>query len=72
MKKMFLTTDIKQIDQQTIVLEPISSVALMHRAALTVFNFIIEHYDTRKAIVIAGSGNNGGDGLAVADIRHHS
>lgn len=68
MKKMFLTTDIKQIDQQTIVLEPISSVALMHRAALTVFNFIIEHYDTRKAIVIAGSGNNGGDGLAVADM----
>lgn len=68
MKKMFKTTDIKVLDKYTIEREPISSIALMNRAALTVFNHIIREFSPRKALIIAGPGNNGGDGLVVADM----
>lgn len=68
MKKMFRTAEIRELDRLTMKYEPIESVALMNRAALTVYDFIIKTFDNRKVLVVAGSGNNGGDGLVVADM----
>lgn len=58
---------IKGIDAYTIEHEPISSVDLMKRAATTVATWIAEHAPVDASIkVMAGSGNNGGDALVVA------
>ena len=46
----------------------IPSIVLMERAGLATARAIIERYPPGRAVVLAGSGNNGGDGLVVA--RH--
>jgi hydroxyethylthiazole kinase-like uncharacterized protein yjeF len=65
--KIFRCEQIKEIDNLTIVNEPVSSIDLMERAALKLFEWIARRFDRSKRIVIfAGPGNNGGDGLALA------
>jgi ADP-dependent NAD(P)H-hydrate dehydratase / NAD(P)H-hydrate epimerase len=65
--KIFLTKDIKETDAKTMELEGISSSGLMDRAALALFGKIVEEIDpSKKILVIAGPGNNGGDALVVA------
>ncbi len=67
MIKILNTAQIRDADAYTILKEPISSILLMERAANAfVQQFIQEYPDKNKAIrVICGSGNNGGDGLAI-------
>ncbi|VDK13950.1 NAD(P)H-hydrate epimerase [Oenococcus sicerae] len=50
----------------------ISSVVLMERAALAVYRRLLEspNFSLKKVLVIAGTGNNGGDGAAVARLLH--
>ncbi|RPI08038.1 MAG: NAD(P)H-hydrate dehydratase, partial [Acidobacteriales bacterium] len=65
--KIFSTEQIKQIDEYTIIHEPVSSVNLMERAANQLFKWVISRFDRKHHIYIfAGPGNNGGDGLALA------
>jgi NAD(P)H-hydrate epimerase len=65
--KIFTSSQIKEIDRFTILNEPISSVELMERAANRLFAWYVKHFDrSRRVAVFAGSGNNGGDGLALA------
>ena len=65
--KIFRTDQVREIDSYTIQNEPISSINLMERAALAVYSWINEHYSKSVPVkVFAGTGNNGGDGLAVA------
>lgn len=46
--------------------EPIASIDLMERAARTVAKWIMEHCSVEQSIaILCGTGNNGGDGLAV-------
>lgn len=67
--KIFQTRKIKEIDSKTIENEPISSIELMNRAALRLFEKIQPKLqNTDKILVVAGQGNNGGDAVAVA--RH--
>lgn len=63
---IFSTEQLKQIDADTIAREPITSLALMERAAMACTNRIIKlsHIDD-EIIVFCGKGNNGGDGLAI-------
>lgn len=57
---------IRFLDAYTIQNEPISSIDLMERAALTCVEWIEKHFDRGKRIcVFCGPGNNGGDGLAI-------
>jgi len=59
---------IKQADAYTIRNQNISSEALMERAATKIFQWISENYPSdsiEEVILFCGSGNNGGDGLAV-------
>lgn len=65
--KLFTGAQIKEIDLYTIKEEPISSADLMERASEKIFEYLVRDYlKNKKILVIAGCGNNGGDGLAVA------
>ena len=65
--KIFRTQQIRQIDTLTIEREPISSFNLMKRASLAFFNHLLPHLPQQgNLVVVAGSGNNGGDALVVA------
>ncbi len=65
--KIFPTSTVKEIDAYTIEHEPIESVDLMERAAGTIHEWILKHFDKSRPVkVFAGTGNNGGDALAVS------
>jgi len=72
--KILSIHQIREADQYTIDHEPISSEALMERAAGLCFEWIKEQLpDTKQSFtVFAGSGNNGGDGLVIARMLHDS
>lgn len=58
----------RQLDQKTINEVGIPSLVLMERAALKIYEDMLANdvLDLAKVLVIAGSGNNGGDALVVA------
>jgi ADP-dependent NAD(P)H-hydrate dehydratase / NAD(P)H-hydrate epimerase len=65
--KLFRSDQIKQIDEFTINEEPVRSVDLMERAAKQLLTWYISRFDrSRRVLIFAGPGNNGGDGLALA------
>ncbi len=65
--KIFRTDQIKELDDYTIRNEPVSSVDLMERAAVKVFEWYITRFNSSLPVIIfTGPGNNGGDGLALA------
>jgi hydroxyethylthiazole kinase-like uncharacterized protein yjeF len=65
--KIFLSQQIKYIDEYTVLHEPVSSIDLMERAAGQLFKWITARYSrSERFIIFAGPGNNGGDGLALA------
>ena len=65
--KIFSASQIKAWDAYTIQNEPIKSIDLMERAAIACFNWISGRFDKSHTFkVFCGSGNNGGDGLAIA------
>jgi NAD(P)H-hydrate epimerase len=64
--KVVTSLEMKEIDSITINKIGIPSCVLMERAGLIVSSKILELFNFKKAIVIVGSGNNGGDGLVVA------
>ncbi|MCC6460244.1 MAG: NAD(P)H-hydrate dehydratase [Saprospiraceae bacterium] len=70
--KIFTTDQIRAWDAYTIAHEPISSIDLMNRAASAFTHWLTTRYpDVRRPVWIwAGTGNNGGDGLAVARLLH--
>ena len=58
---------IRELDAHTIKHEPIKSIDLMERASKAFVQWYTSKETTDKSIcVVAGTGNNGGDGLAVA------
>lgn len=57
----------RSLDQHTIQVVGIPSLVLMERAALAVRDTILNDFSrAQQIVVVAGQGNNGGDGLAVA------
>lgn len=65
--KILTGNQIHELDTYTIDNEPIASIDLMERAATAIADAIVEEWDAGARIVVfAGSGNNGGDALAVA------
>lgn len=65
--KIFSAAQIKLWDAYTIQYEPVSSLALMERAAGKCAEWILNNTDAGKNIIIyCGPGNNGGDGLVIA------
>jgi len=64
--KVVTAEEMRVIDRRTIEGYSIPGSVLMERAGLAVAARIKEAFSPRKVIIIAGSGNNGGDGLVVA------
>jgi hydroxyethylthiazole kinase-like uncharacterized protein yjeF len=65
--KILTAEQIRTADAYTIKNEPISSIDLMERAADTCTHWITEHFPKETPfLVICGTGNNGGDGMAIA------
>ncbi len=65
--KILNATQIKELDKFTIENEPIESVKLMERAATAFVRWFTEKFRKEQRVVIfCGSGDNGGDGLAIA------
>jgi ADP-dependent NAD(P)H-hydrate dehydratase / NAD(P)H-hydrate epimerase len=65
--KIFSAAQIRQWDAYTIEHTPILSIDLMENAATACCNWLINHYNKEKRFtVFCGTGNNGGDGLAIA------
>nr|WP_158575170.1 NAD(P)H-hydrate epimerase [Roseburia sp. AM51-8] len=71
MKYILNSREMKQCDSRTIEHYGLPSMVLMERAALSVVSFLHERDLWQKKIVIlCGSGNNGGDGLAIARLLY--
>lgn len=70
--KIFTTEQIRAWDAYTIAHEPVASVDLMNRAARAFTDWLASLYpDTERPVwIIAGTGNNGGDGIAAARMLH--
>lgn len=68
--KILSSSELKLVDKQTIVTEGIESVDLMERASMALYEQLKEDFDIRNNLfcIVCGSGNNGGDGLALARI----
>jgi NAD(P)H-hydrate epimerase len=70
MLPLLVSKQIREADAYTIAHEPISSVDLMERASKAFVGWFINHFQDKKQTiaVYCGTGNNGGDGLAIARI----
>jgi ADP-dependent NAD(P)H-hydrate dehydratase / NAD(P)H-hydrate epimerase len=67
MLKILNTKQIKELDAYTIDNEPIASIDLMERACRGFVDWFTQYIEPQKKIgIICGTGNNGGDGLAIA------
>lgn len=65
--KIFSVSQIREADHFTILNEPIRSIDLMERAANECVKWITDRFTiTHDLKIICGTGNNGGDGLAIA------
>lgn len=70
--KIFNTRQIRDLDASTIAQEPIASIDLMERAAMTFVEWFVALFpdSSQRVAIYCGPGNNGGDGLAVARLLH--
>lgn len=64
--KILSAEQIKAVDASTVLNEPLISTELMERAAMACFRRLIKLLKPETEIVVfCGTGNNGGDGLAI-------
>lgn len=71
--KIFTAAQIKACDAYTIHAASISSADLMERAAARCTEWLTENFPREMVfIVLCGTGNNGGDGLAVTRMLHRA
>lgn len=68
MLPLLTSSQIREADAYTIAHEPVSSIDLMERASKAFVGWFINHFpESQTSIAIyCGTGNNGGDGLAIA------
>jgi hydroxyethylthiazole kinase-like uncharacterized protein yjeF len=68
MLPLLTSPQIREADAYTIAHEPIASIDLMERASKAFVGWFINHFPDKKQTiaVYCGTGNNGGDGLAIA------
>lgn len=75
MKTILTCSEMKSLDAYTIREMGVPSAVLMERAALSVAEKIMEYLSGKpeaSVLCVCGSGNNGGDGVAVARLLHNA
>ena len=72
MKYILNSREMKHCDENTMRRRGMLSAVLMERAALATMQEIVKRYPNpaTKVLVVCGSGNNGGDGVAVARLLY--
>lgn len=71
MRYLFTARESKILDEHAIQVVGFPSVVLMEKAAMTLASVVIEREKAGTGVlVVCGTGNNGGDGLAVARLLH--
>lgn len=72
MLKILTAQQMRETDEHTIKSSPISSLDLMERASAAFVKKFVTLYPDRSQpiLVCCGTGNNGGDGLAIARLLH--
>ncbi len=66
MEYIVTSSEMQKIDATTINEIGIPGMVLMEKASLKMFQIMVERFDTNNRIcIVAGCGNNGGDGLAL-------
>ncbi|AYO57261.1 bifunctional ADP-dependent NAD(P)H-hydrate dehydratase/NAD(P)H-hydrate epimerase [Chryseobacterium sp. 6424] len=70
--KIFNANQIRKADAFTITHEPVTSLKLMERAAEACAKWLLNRFPGSVTFqIFCGTGNNGGDGLALARLLHH-
>lgn len=65
--KIISSEQMRKVDEYTIIHEPILSIDLMERASKVFTTWFVNNFEKSNPIkVFCGTGNNGGDGLAIA------
>lgn len=65
--KVLTSSEMKEIDRKTIEEVGIPSPVLMENAASGILGAVLRRFHkVRKVLIVAGKGNNGGDGIALA------
>src|SRR5690606_2328224 len=71
--KIFNSSQIRKADAYTIAHEPVTELKLMERAAEACAKWLEDEIPRETVFYIfCGSGNNGGDGLALARLLCHN
>ncbi|MDB4926671.1 NAD(P)H-hydrate dehydratase [Mucilaginibacter sp.] len=72
MLPLLTAQQIREADAHTIANEPITSIYLMERASKAFVGWFINRFPDKGLVisVYCGTGNNGGDGLAIARMLH--
>jgi NAD(P)H-hydrate epimerase len=71
MLKILDMAQVRALDAWTIEHEPVKSIDLMERAAKAFVGWFVMRFDaTHRLGVVCGTGNNGGDGLAIARLLY--
>ena len=71
MRYLYTGPDAKKIDEHAMEVVGMPSLVLMERAAMTVAKLLLERESAdARFLAVCGTGNNGGDGMAVARILH--
>jgi len=72
MLPLLIASQIREADAHTIANEPIASIDLMECASKAFTGWFINHFPDQAQViaVYCGTGNNGGDGLAIARMLH--
>ncbi|MFN8335793.1 MAG: NAD(P)H-hydrate dehydratase [Cyclobacteriaceae bacterium] len=71
MLKILTSSQIKELDAQTIEREPVASIDLMERACRAFAFWYTARFTPDKTVgIVCGTGNNGGDGLGIARLLY--
>ena len=67
MLKILSAAQIREADAFTVKNEPVASIDLMERAAVAFVDCFVKNYKVNhRVVIVCGTGNNGGDGLAIS------
>ena len=69
--KILKSNEMKECDEKTIKDLGIPSLVLMENASRGIYEVLIKEFpNAKKVLIVAGKGNNGGDGIALGRLLH--